>query len=147
MMINRSIGGNIVIFLFLALASIFMLLPIVYTVVTAFKPMNEIFLYPPRFWVKNPTTDNFATMAELAGEMWVPFERYLYNSIIVAVLGTVIYIFVASMAAYPLAKRKTKGMAIYYPLSSSPSCFGRKLPRFRCTSSWRSWGLSTPIRP
>ncbi len=114
MMINRSIGGNIVIFLFLALASIFMLLPIVYTVVTAFKPMNEIFLYPPRFWVKNPTTDNFATMAELAGEMWVPFERYLYNSIIVAVLGTVIYIFVASMAAYPLAKRKTKGMAIYY---------------------------------
>ena len=76
--------------------------------------MNEIFLYPPRFWVKNPTTDNFATMAELAGEMWVPFERYLYNSIIVAVLGTVIYIFVASMAAYPLAKRKTKGMAIYY---------------------------------
>ena len=52
MMINRSIGGNIVIFLFLALASIFMLLPIVYTVVTAFKPMNEIFLYPPRFWVK-----------------------------------------------------------------------------------------------
>ena len=114
MMINRSIGGNIVIFLFLALASIFMLLPIVYTVVTAFKPMNEICHYPPRFWVKNPTTDNFATMAELAGEMWVPFERYLYNSIIVAVLGTVIYIFVASMAAYPLAKRKTKGMAIYY---------------------------------
>ena len=99
MMINRSIGGNIVIFLFLAMASIFMLLPIVYTVVTAFKPMNEIFLYPPRFWVKNPTTDNFATMAELAGEMWVPFERYLYNSIIVAVLGTVIYIFVDSMAA------------------------------------------------
>ena len=109
MMINRSIGGNIVIFLFLALASIFMLLPIVYTVVTAFKPMNEIFLYPPRFWVKNPTTDNFATMAELAGEMWVPFERYLYNSIIVAVLGTVIYIFVASMAAYPLAKHTFPG--------------------------------------
>lgn len=114
MMINRSIGGNVVVFLFLALASIFMLLPIVYTVVTAFKPMNEIFLYPPRFWVKNPTTENFSTMAELAGEMWVPFERYLFNSIIVAVLGTVIYIFVASMAAYPLAKRKTKGMAIYY---------------------------------
>ena len=114
MMINRSIGGNVVVFLFLALASIFMLLPIVYTVVTAFKPMNEILLYPPRFWVKNPTTENFSTMAELAGEMWVPFERYLFNSIIVAVLGTVIYIFVASMAAYPLAKRKTKGMAIYY---------------------------------
>ncbi len=112
--INRSIGGTVVIFLFLALASIFMLLPIVYTVVTSLKPMNEIFLYPPRFWVQNPTLSNFSTMAELAGEMWVPFERYLFNSVIVAVLGTIIYIFIASMAAYPLAKRHTKGMSIYY---------------------------------
>ncbi len=115
-MLSRSISGNVVIFLFMALAGAFMLLPIIYTVVTAFKPMHELFLYPPRFFVKQPTMDNFVMMAELAQEMWVPFERYLFNSVFIAALGTACYILIASMAAYPLAKKKSKFIGVYYTI-------------------------------
>lgn len=112
--LNRSVGGTVAIFLFLALFSVFMILPILYTIVTAFKPMNEIFRYPPQFFVQHPTTDNFIMMFQLTQEMWVPFERYLFNSLFVSITGTVAYVFICSMAAYPLAKRKTRVMTFLY---------------------------------
>ena len=35
------------------------LLPILYIVFTAFKPIGELFAYPPKFITLNPTFDNF----------------------------------------------------------------------------------------
>ena len=61
--INRSLGGDIALFVLLCLAGITSILPLVLTVCNAFKPLDEIFLYPPRFFVKNPTLDNFADLA------------------------------------------------------------------------------------
>ena len=49
---------------------------------------------------------------ELAGNLWVPFSRYLFNSVLVSVGGTVVYAFVASMAAYPLAKARFPGKTL-----------------------------------
>lgn len=69
-----------------------MALPLVYTVVTSFKPVNELFLFPPRFFVKNPTLDNFVQMTQLTTEMYVPFTRYLFNSLLVAGGGTAVYL-------------------------------------------------------
>ncbi|TAH73683.1 MAG: carbohydrate ABC transporter permease [Anaerolineaceae bacterium] len=112
--LNRSIGGTIFIFLILITLGAFMLLPIVYAIVTAFKPVNEIFIYPPKFWVQNPTIANFIAMIEITQETWVPFERSLFNSVFVSVAGTALYIIIASMAAFPLAKKKNKFIAIYY---------------------------------
>ena len=111
--LNRSIQGTMVIFFILAILGSFMLLPIVYVIVTAFKPMNEIFIYPPKFWVQNPTIANFITLIEITQETWVPFERSLFNSIFVSVVGTILYIFIASMAAYPLAKKSSKFLRFY----------------------------------
>jgi putative chitobiose transport system permease protein len=112
--LSRSIGGTLLIFLILAVLGAFMLLPIVYVIVTAFKPVNEIFIYPPRFWVQHPTIANFITMIEITQETWVPFERSLFNSVFVSVVGTALYIIIASMAAYPLAKKNTKFLYFYY---------------------------------
>jgi len=112
--LNRSLGGTIAIFLILTVLGSFMLLPIVYAIVTAFKPVNEIFIYPPKFWVQNPTLDNFITLIEITQETWVPFERSLFNSIFVSVVGTALYIIIASMAAFPLAKKKARFIEIYY---------------------------------
>jgi ABC-type glycerol-3-phosphate transport system permease component len=94
--------------------SVFMVLPLLYTVVTAFKPVNELFLYPPKFFVQNPTLENFTTMVRLVNEMWVPFERYLFNSLFVAAVGTVGYVAIAGMAAYALAKYRHKWLKVFY---------------------------------
>ncbi|MGF7141813.1 ABC-type glycerol-3-phosphate transport system permease component [Anaerotaenia torta] len=114
--LNRSVGGTVTIFLILALLGAFMLLPIVYAIVTAFKPVNEIFIYPPRFWVQHPTIANFIDMIEITQETWVPFERSLFNSLFVSVAGTALYILIASMAAFPLAKKKSKWIGFYYQI-------------------------------
>ncbi len=114
--VSRSFSGNALVLFFLLLMSAFMVLPLLYTVITAFKPANELFIYPPRFFVQNPTTENFTTMMRLANEMWVPFERYLFNSLFVAGVGTVGYVLIASMAAYALAKYPQKWLKVFYAI-------------------------------
>lgn len=114
--LSRSTGGTVAIFTFLAVVGVFMLLPIVYVLVTAFKPLNEILAYPPKFFVQSPTLSNFGDLIEITQETWIPFERSLFNSLLVAVTGTVAYIIVASMAAYPLSKGRSKYIAVYYQI-------------------------------
>lgn len=114
--INRSIGGNIAMFIFLLLAGLFMVLPLYYTVITAFKPLNELFIFPPRFYVVNPTVGNFIDMARLISGSRVPFLRYVFNSVVIAVFGTVLNIIIGAMAAYPLAKHKFKIRNLLYQI-------------------------------
>lgn len=108
--LSRSRTGNILVFVFLLLIGSFMALPMVYAVLQSLKPFDELFAYPPRFFVRNPTFDNFKVAFRLAENMTVPFSRYLFNSIMVTVLGTGLYVIIASLAAYPLAKTKVPGV-------------------------------------
>ena len=101
---NRSAFGNFMVFLVLLLFGAFFLFPIVYAVITAFKPMEEILIFPPRLYVKNPTLDNFIELAQMLEDSWVPLTRYIFNSLFVSIAGTVGHLILASMAAYPLAK-------------------------------------------
>ena len=87
----------------------FTALPLVYLVSTAFKPLDELFVYPPRFFVRHPTTKNFTDLVVSLGSSTVPFTRYFFNSVVVTViivLGTVV---VSSMGAYSLVKFKPPG--------------------------------------
>jgi putative chitobiose transport system permease protein len=102
--LSRSASGTFVIFLFLAVISLFMALPLVYSVIQSVKPMDEIFAYPPRFFVRHITFDNFCQVFRLADNLWVPFSRYIFNSFYIAIIGTVAYVFLSSSAAYSLAK-------------------------------------------
>ena len=114
--VSRSIGGNVAIFVMLSLFGLFFLFPLVYLIVNAFKPLNELFIYPPQFYVENPTMENFRLMFRLVGIMRVPFERYLFNSLFITAAGTVLYIFVASLAAYPRAKHQFGGRLLFVNL-------------------------------
>ena len=107
--VNRSTGGNVLVFLMLVILGGFMLMPVVYTVVQAFKPMEELFLFPPRFTVSNPTVKNFKLIGQLIDNLWVPFSRYTFNSVFVSAAGTAGNVIIASMAAYPLAKNDFPG--------------------------------------
>ena len=102
--INRSPAVTVIISLFLIAFGIFMALPMVYIIASAFKPLEEIFLFPPKLYAMHPTLENFSSMTRIVSNLWVPFSRYMFNSIIVSVIGTLGYLIIATMAAYPLAK-------------------------------------------
>ncbi len=110
----RSTGGDFVVWCILAISGAFMALPLIYAILSAFKPFEEIFIFPPRFFVRRPTWDNFANLFILSSNMWVPFTRYIFNSIFVAVFGTTFHVLFSSMAAYPLAKHHFKGKNIIF---------------------------------
>ncbi len=112
--LSRSRWGDLLLFLFLGVFGVFMGLPLLYSLVTAFKPVQELFLFPPRFFVRNPTLDNFTTLFNLVSDLQVPFSRYLFNNLFLSVVGTAGYIAVASMAAYPLAKYRSKWLDAYF---------------------------------
>lgn len=114
--VSRSTGGNILVFLMLILLGGFMILPVVYTLVQAFKPMEELFIFPPRFTVSNPTVKNFKLIWSLIDNLWVPFSRYFFNSVFVSALGTAGNVIIASMAAYPLAKNEFPGKKILFKI-------------------------------
>lgn len=114
--VNRSTGGNVAVLLMLVILGSFMILPVVYTVVQAFKPMEELFLFPPRFMVQNPTIKNFKLISQLIDNLWVPFSRYLFNSVFVSAVGTAGNVIIASMAAYPLAKNDFPGKKILFKI-------------------------------
>ena len=107
--VSRSNGGNIMIILFLLIIGLVMAVPLVYTILQSLKPLDEIFIFPPRFWVKRPTFHNFKMLSTLTSNLWVPFSRYLFNSLFVTIGTTVLQVVFASMAAYPLSKHKFPG--------------------------------------
>lgn len=112
--VNRSTGGNTVTMFFLILFSAFMLIPMIFVVSNAFKPMDELFIYPPKMFPQHPTLENFSDMITILSQSWVPFTRYLFNTVFVTVVGTVGHLFVASMAAYTLAKHSFPGKKLMF---------------------------------
>lgn len=107
--LNRSLAGNVLIFLILGIMALFMALPLLFTIVNAFKPLDEIWEFPPRFYVRNPTLSNFFDLVGIFDGSWIPFGRYVLNTLIVTVIGTALHIMLSSMAAYPLAKGNFPG--------------------------------------
>lgn len=107
--LNRSPGGNIAILFFLALVGVFMALPLVYSISSALKPLDELWMYPPRFFVHNPTFKNFRDLFDLMGDNWVPFSRYVFNTFFVSIVGTFGHVILSSLCAYALAKHNFPG--------------------------------------
>ncbi len=101
---GRIDWGGIVLYVLLTAFGLLMLAPLVYMASTALKPVSELFLFPPRFFVQNPTLINFRDLLLITGTSAVPFSRFIVNSMIVTsgiVIGGVL---ISAMAAYPLAK-------------------------------------------
>ena len=103
---GRSFWGDLLNFLFLAILGIIMLIPVVFSVSNAFKPLDELFVFPPRFFVRHPTFDNFRILPSLFSDSLVPLSRYILNTLFITVAGTAGSIVIASMAAYVLEKKK-----------------------------------------
>lgn len=111
---TRSRAGNVVYFGFLLLIGAFSLLPLIYCICTAFKPLDELLIFPPRFFVRRPTFENFAVIPSLLESLGIPISKYLFNSVFISIVTTVLNIFVSSMAAFALSKSKIKGRVVFF---------------------------------
>ena len=107
--LNRSAGGDTGITLMLVLLGAFMFIPMYYVVVQSLKPLDELFMFPPKFYVMKPTFKNFTDLITLMGDSWVPFSRYIFNTVFITICGTLGNLVFASMAAYALAKLRFPG--------------------------------------
>jgi ABC-type glycerol-3-phosphate transport system permease component len=106
---KRKDHGKVVILVFLTLAGAVSLLPLIYLFCTAFKPPEELFLYPPTFFVKNPTLQNFKDLTAITANSAVPFTRYLFNTVLITVCYIFCLVWLLTMTSYPLSKHKFPG--------------------------------------
>lgn len=124
--LSRSWQGDLVLALVLVVFGLFSAYPLVFTIANAFKPLNEIFIFPPKLFPRNVTFDNFVDLFNLIGNTRIPISKYFFNTIFITVIGVVGHILIASLCAYPLAKHKFPGrifinQLIVYSLMFSPT--------------------------
>lgn len=113
---TRSVSGDILIISFLLFIGAFMVLPFIYTISTAFKPLDEIFLFPPSFFVRNPTFSNINDLFIILNSSWVPFTRYLFNTVFITFAGTLGHVIIASLGAYVLSKHDFFGKKVIFSI-------------------------------
>lgn len=114
--LNRSKGGDGGITFVLVILGAFMFLPMYYVVIQSLKPLDELFMFPPKFYVVDPSMDNFKDLFTLMGDSWVPFSRYIFNTVFITICGTVGNLIFASMAAYALAKLRFPGRNMIFQI-------------------------------
>jgi ABC-type glycerol-3-phosphate transport system permease component len=107
----------------------FTALPLVYMVSTAFKPLDELFLFPPRFLVRRPTLQNFSDLVLSLSSSTVPFTRYLFNSLFVTTITVFCTVVVCSMGAYGLVKHNPPGSKVLFSLIIMALMFSHHVTR------------------
>lgn len=113
---NRSIVGDIALYLFLLFVAFIMAFPIIYAVSSALKPLDELFKFPPTIFAQHPTLDNFSDLFVTMGKSWVTFSRYLFNTVFITGVGTAGHLIIASMGAFVLAKYEFPGNESFFKL-------------------------------
>jgi len=98
--------------------ALFVALPLIFIVNHAFKPTNELFAYPPKFLVRVPTLQNFKDLVDIASDSGIPFSRYMFNSLLVTIVGVFLSVLFTSMAAYGLSKLKFKGKKLLFEINT-----------------------------
>lgn len=111
---NRSLGGDIGVYIVLAIFSAIMFFPLVFTVISSLKPLSELLRNPPTVFPRNPTFRNYSDLFVTLSQSWVPFSRYVFNTFFVTIVGTVGHVIIASMAAYVLSKYNFPGGNLFF---------------------------------
>ena len=116
-MVNRGRGvnpkqferGQVKIIAIILPLVVFMALPLVFIINHAFKPMEELFAFPPTFFVHSPTLDNFVKLIKFSRTAGIPMSRYIFNSLIVTVLTILFSLLLTTGAAFAMSKIRFKG--------------------------------------
>lgn len=125
-------------YIFLIPFAIFMALPIVFIFNHAFKPLDELYAFPPRFFVQQPTLDNFQNLFQLAEASGIPLSRYIFNSIFVTIVVVFLSILLSTLAGYALSKKQFKGKFALLEINNAALMFvpiAVMIPRFLTVSA------------
>jgi ABC-type glycerol-3-phosphate transport system permease component len=112
--VKRSYVTDMGIYFVLLLFGVIMALPLIYAVFNSIKPLEEFFYFPPRLFVENPTTKNFKDLFRLMSKSWVPFGRYIFNTVFITLIGTTGHVFIASLCAFAMSKHKFPGQNLLF---------------------------------
>ncbi len=107
--LNRKTYGDVMMLILVGIMAAFSFFPLLMAISMSLKPIHELFYYPPKLFAENPTLDNFRMLLNLMQNTRVSFFRYAFNTVFISLVVTVGHVFLASMAAYPLAKLKFPG--------------------------------------
>jgi len=110
----RGIFGNFTNLLFLIAMAMIFAMPFIFLISRSLMAMDELLRFPPLFFPRNPTLQNFTDLANMMADSWVPYSRYIFNTLFVTVAGTFGHIMVASLAAYVLAKHHFPGQKLFF---------------------------------
>lgn len=113
---NRSRIVDFLIYILLLFVALLMVFPLVFAISNALKPLDELFMFPPKLIARNPTLDNFSDLFVTMGKSWVTFPRYVFNTVFITVVGTAGHLLFASMAAFVLAKYQFPGGRTFFKL-------------------------------
>lgn len=97
---KNELGTNILKYSILTLIMIFLLFPVYWMTITAFKTNMEAYLYPPTFVPKDPTAASFLSLLTTNNQFFV----YYKNNFIVSGISAVISTFVALVSGYALSR-------------------------------------------
>ena len=111
---NRSIWGDLGIYFMLAVVAVAMAFPLVFSIASSLKPLDELFRFPPKVFPQHVTLDNFSDLFVTLGQSYVPFSRYLVNTVFITFVGTAGHLLIASMAAFVLAKYDFPGGKTFF---------------------------------
>lgn len=111
---TRSRVGNFVFFTLLILAGLYTVLPLIYSVITSFKPLDELLAFPPKFYVVRPTLKNYSILPELLSNLDVPFSRYVVNTLLISAAITLLHVIIASMSAFVMCQVRNKWTVVLF---------------------------------
>lgn len=130
---TRFHKSQIKLYLFLIPFAFFMILPIVFIINHAFKPLDELYAFPPRFLVEKPTLENFDNLFKLANASGIPLSRYVINSLIVTLAVVFLSIIISTMAGFVLSKKNFRGKVAIFEINNAALMFvpiAVMIPRF-----------------
>lgn len=124
--LSRSWYGDLFLMFFLFIFAIFSAYPLIFVICNAFKPLDELFIFPPRLLPRHFTLANFIDLFNLMSNSMIPISRYFVNTVWITLAGTIGHVLLASLCAYPLAKhrfvgKKVLNQLIVYSLMFSPA--------------------------
>lgn len=149
--LKKITPGWVILYIFMSLLVAFMALPLVYVINSAFKPLDELFIFPPKFFVNNPTMHNFTKLFSTLGGATVPFIRNIINSLIQTAGIVILTCVVSALGAYGMVIYHPPGTKLLYELVVSALMFSAhvtQIPRYLVVNQlgWVNtfWALIIP---
>ena len=99
------VGG----WIFLLLLLVFAVAPMAWMLLTSIKTQFAALQYPPEWWPRNPTLQNYTHLLSPASDVGQEFLTYLLNSVLVSSATTVLAVIVAVPAAYAFSRFRFPG--------------------------------------